>query len=104
MLSGIMERKKEQFLIKMANAEYGPPTRKEVLKSGIRRYFRKLFMEQTGGPRLYRTDEQLREGRRYKQLLTKRWFKPRRGGKAAKQSKEAPWDEREVKEKDEKGR
>ena len=85
------------FLIKMANSGYGPPTRQEVLKSGIRRYFRRLFMEQTGGPKLYRTEDQLKEGRRFKQLLTKRWYKPGRGGKAAKLEKEALWEEKESK-------
>lgn len=84
-----------KFLVKMANSGYGPPTRKEVLKSGIRRYFRKMFAEKTGGPKMYRTDEHLREGRKYKHLLTKRWYKPRRGGKAAKQQKKALWEQEE---------
>ena len=31
------------FLKKMAKSQYSPPTQKEVLMSGIRRYFRKVF-------------------------------------------------------------
>ena len=78
------------FLVKMANSGYGPPTRKEVLKSGIRKYFRKLFTEQTGGPRLYRTDQEMKEGRRFKFMLTKTWYKPKRGGRVAREKKESP--------------
>ena len=46
---------------------------------------------------MYRTEDQLKEGRRFKQLLTKRWYKPGRGGKAAKLEKEALWEEKESK-------
>ena len=71
------------FLKKMANSQYGPPTRKEVLKSGIRRYFRKVHAQETGGPKLYRTKEELEKGRKFKEHLSKRWYKTRRCGKAA---------------------
>ena len=63
------------FLGKMANSQYGPPTRKEVLKSGIRRYYRKVYAQETGGPKLYRTKEELERGRRFKELLNKHWFR-----------------------------
>ena len=83
------------FLRKMANSQYGPPTRKEVLKIGVRRYYRKVYAQETEGPKLYRTKEELEKGRRFKDLLNKHWFRSRRGGKAAVEEKEAPWQERE---------
>ena len=83
------------FLGKMANSQYGPPTRKEVLKSGIRRYYRKVHCQETGGPKLYRNKEELEKGRKFKELLNKRWYRPKRGGKAVVEEKEAPWQERE---------
>ena len=48
----------EKFLRKMVNSGYGPPTRKEVAISGIRRFYRKLITQESGGPRVYRTPEQ----------------------------------------------
>ena len=44
---------------------------------------------------LYRTKEELEKGRRFKELLNKHWYRPRRGGKAAVEEKEAPWQEKE---------
>ena len=83
------------FLGKMANSQYGPPTRKEVLRSGIRRYYRKVHIQETGGPKLYRNKEELEKDRKFKELLNKRWYRPKRGGKAIVEEKEAPWQERE---------
>ena len=58
-------RELKTFLTKMVNSGYRPPTRKEVLVSGMRRYYLKLVKQESGGPRLYRTAQQLQEGRRY---------------------------------------
>lgn len=45
-------REIKTFLIKMANSGYRPPTRKEVVLSRVRRYYRKLLIQESGGPRL----------------------------------------------------
>ena len=93
-----VEERKEvlcKFLKKMADSGYGPPTREEILKSGIRKYYRKVSDQETGGPRLYRGPEEMKENRRFKDLLTKRWFRPRRGGESERVKKELPWADRE---------
>ena len=93
-----MEERKQvlnRFLIKMADSGYGPPTRAEIIKSGLRKYYRRLGDQETGGPKLYRGPEEMRENRQYKELLTKRWFRPRRGGEKERERKESPWIDRE---------
>ena len=37
----------------------------------------------------------MKENRRFKYLLTKRWFRPRRGGESERIKKELPWADRE---------
>ena len=40
----------QKFLQKWAGSNYGSPTRKEVLKSIVRNYYRKVATEAAGGP------------------------------------------------------
>ena len=75
---------------KMADSEYGKDTRQEILKAGIKRYYRLLLQEVAGGRSLYRTLEEMIPQRRVKQLKTRVWFKPTRGGTKLSQLKDHP--------------
>ena len=69
-----------RFLKKMTDSGYGTATREEVIKSGLRSYYRRLGEAQKEGRGVYRSSQQMKESRRYKSLQKKTWFKSRRGG------------------------
>ena len=59
---------------------YGRETRKEIITSGVKRYYRLVLQEMVGVRKLYRSREDMKEGRRLKSLWNRTWFKSRRGG------------------------
>ena len=79
---GKKERKEElkKFSQKMVDSAYGKETRKEILTSGIKRYYRLILQELAGMRKLYRSRDDMKEGRRLKSLWSRTWFKSRRGG------------------------
>ena len=79
---GKEERKQEikKFSQKMVDSAYGKETRKEIITSGVKRYFRLVLQELAGVRKVYRSREDMKEGRRLKSLWNRTWFKSRRGG------------------------
>ena len=47
--------------------------------------------EATGGPKLYRSDRDLRKDRKFKGMQLTTWFKARRGGRKENERKDSPW-------------
>ena len=67
------------------------PVRKEVIKSAVTKYYRQILEQETGGRKLYRSAEEMAEGRRLKTLLNKTWFKSKRGGQSLTPKKDLPY-------------
>ena len=59
------------FTQKMIDSGYGKDLRREILKAGIKRYFRLTLQEQAGGRSLYRSLREMAPQRRLKQLNTR---------------------------------
>ena len=70
----------KRFSQKMVDSAYGKDTRKEVITSGIKRYSRLVLQELAGVRKVYRSREEMKEGRRLKSLWNRTWYKSRRGG------------------------
>ena len=69
-----------KFSQKMVDSGYVSDTRKEILISGITRYYRLVLQDIAGKRNLYRSTEELKAGREKKSLLVRTWFKTQRGG------------------------
>merc|ERR1711873_323483 len=65
---------------KMSNSGYGKQMRREILKAGVKRYYRLRLQEEAGGRSLYRSLQEMAPQRSLKQMKTRTWFRPRRGG------------------------
>ena len=63
------------FLQKLSDSGYSHPTRMEIAKSAIKKYFHQVMNQEGGGPRLYRSAEEMAGARKVKALLNKTWFK-----------------------------
>ena len=64
-----------RFSQKMVDSSYVTETRKDILVSGITRYYRLVLQELAGKRNLYRTTEELKGGREKKSLIVRTWFK-----------------------------
>ena len=80
----------------MADSGYQHPVRKEVIKSALTKFYRQILEQETGGRQLYRSAEEMVEGRRLKTLLNRTWFKSRRGGQSLTPRKDLPFHVQKV--------
>ena len=80
----------QHFTQKLIDSDYGKETRREILKAGVKRFYRLLLQEAAGGRAVYRSLEDMLPQRRIKQLKTKTWFQPARGGSKISTSKDHP--------------
>ena len=79
-----------KFSQKMVDSMYVPETRREILTSGITRYYRLVLQELAGKRSLYMSTEELKGGRERKSLMVKTWYKTQRGGCRVSQEKIFP--------------
>lgn len=79
------------FIQKMCDSGYDHPTRMEVILSGVKKYYRQVVEQETGGRRLYRSQEHMASSRKLKSLKNKTWFRNKRGGSKITPSKDLPW-------------
>ena len=86
------------FIQKMCDSGYNHPTRMEVILCGVKKYYRQVVEQESGGRRLYRSQEDMASSRKLKNLRNKTWYKNRRGGSKVTPSKDLPWHS-QVKEK-----
>ena len=78
------------FIQKMSDSGYDKATRGEILKSGLKRYYRLRLQEEAGCRRLYRSGQDLQQGRTLKPMKVRDWFKPQRGGRKVSNEKDYP--------------
>ena len=78
------------FTQKLMDSGYGKSCRREILTSGIKRYYHLVLQEIAGGRSVYRSVQEMLPQRRIKLLKTKRWFKPLRGGTRVSGNKDFP--------------
>ena len=50
------------FSQKMCDSAYGKENRQEIVKAGLKRYYRLLLTEKAGGRKLYRSSTEMKEG------------------------------------------
>ena len=88
------------FSQKMIDSGYTRDVRKEILESGIKRYYRLRLNQEAGVRNLYRTPGEMKASREKKNTSARAWFKPRRGGARNKIQKDYPvrWPEGRTKE------
>ena len=86
------------FLQKMTDSGYDHPTRTEVIKSAVKKFYRQVMEQESGGKRIYRSAEDMAVGRRLKDLTNKTWFRSKRGGAGLTPSKDLPWRMQEMEE------
>ena len=79
-----------KFIQKMVDSSYTTETRREILASGITRYYRLVLQDMAGKRNLYRTSEEMKGGRERKSLIVKTWFKTQRGGSRVSEDKDFP--------------
>ena len=79
-----------KFSQKVSDSGYLKEVRKEILYSGITRYYRMVLLELAGGRKLYRSAQEMKESREMKPLKSKAWFKSQRGGSKVSSSKDHP--------------
>ena len=63
----------------------------EVILSGVKKYYRQIIEQESGGRRLYRSQEDMASARKLKTLKNKTWFRGKRGGSKLTPSKDLPW-------------
>ena len=56
------------YIQKMCDSGYDHPTRVEVIKSGVKKYFRQVVEQESGGRRIYRSAEEMASSRKLKVL------------------------------------
>ena len=76
------------FSQKLIDSQYDTLSRQEVLKSGIRKYFREMASAVKAGNSLYRTRKEMDGKKEIMSLMNKPWFRRMRGGNQAKLVKE----------------
>ena len=74
----------------MVDSSYVEETRREIIMSGITRYYRMVLQELSVKRSLYRTSEELKGGREKKSLVVRTWFKLQRGGSRVSEDKDFP--------------
>ena len=87
------EERKEivvDFIQKLNDSGYRHIHRQEILRSGCRKYYRRLIQHVTGGRKLYRAEEEMKASRIVKKLQNQTWFKSQRGGKELTPRKDLP--------------
>ena len=78
------------FLQKMTDSGYDHPTSTEVIKSAVKKFYRQVMEQESGGKRIYRSAEDMAAARRLKDLTNKTWFRSKRGGAGLTPSKDLP--------------
>ena len=78
------------FLQKLADSGYTHPTRMEIVRSAAKKFFQQLMDQEAGGPRMYRSSNEMAKSRKLKELTTKTWYKSRRGGQRITPGKDIP--------------
>ena len=73
---------------KLIDSQYDTLSRQEVLKSGVRKYFRELASAVKVGRSLYRTRKEMDGKKEILSLINKLWFRRIRGGNQARLMKE----------------
>ena len=58
----------KDFIQKFTDSEYKHTHRQEILRSGCRKYCRRLIEHLTGGKQLYRSEDQMKAARVVKKL------------------------------------
>ena len=71
---------KEEVVRDFIDSGYKHKTRKEIILSAVRKYYRQIPKQETGGSQLYRSAKEMAESRRIKSLQNKTWVKSKRGG------------------------
>ena len=84
----------QKFITKMEDSGYSHNIRKEVIVSAVKKTYRQKMIQDTGGPSLYRTKEEMKAARKYKGMATQLWFKSKRGGHNNTKKKDLPWDKK----------
>ena len=74
----------------LADSGYGKEIRVEILKAGIKRYYRLILQEIAGVRSLYRSLIETAPQRKLKKLTVRTWFRPTRGGGKVSMSKDFP--------------
>ena len=74
----------------MESSGYTAQNRKEILISGVSRYYRIQLQEAAGGRKLYRSVDEMRKVRILKPLKQKAWYKTRREGTKVSAAKDFP--------------
>ena len=59
------------FIQKMSDSGYEHKMRMEVIMSGVKKYFRQIVEQESGGKRLYRSQEDMAQSRKLKSLRNK---------------------------------
>ena len=68
------------FIQKMCDSGYDHQARMEVILSGVKKFYRQVIEQESGGRRIYRSQEDMASARRLKSFRNKTWFRNRRGG------------------------
>ena len=79
-----------RFSVKLASSGYTAQNRKEIIVSGLLRYYRIQLQEAAGVRKLYRSADEMRKARILKPLKQKAWYKTRRGGTKVSAAKDFP--------------
>ena len=81
-----------RFVVKLRASGYIQSTIREILKSGLRFYYRKLRIDLEGGPALNKRDDSNDVSRKRAKLgASERWFRRRRGGEDEVQKNKHGW-------------
>ena len=75
---------------------YDHKTRMKITRSAVRILYRQVTDQESGGQKIYRSSADMAKSRRLKPLLTKNWFKSKRGGKKVTVVKNLPQHQREA--------
>ena len=65
----------------MTDSGYDHPTRTEVIKSPVKKFYRQVMEQESGGKRIYRSAEDMKSKRRVKEFMKKTTYevKPNEG-------------------------
>ena len=80
----------EAFSRKKIDLSYKEEVRKEILMSGITRYYHLVLLDLVGRRSLHRSAEEMKSGRELKPLKTRAWYISQRGGTKVALKKEHP--------------
>ena len=71
---------KEEVVRDFIDSGYKHKTRKKIILSAVRKYYRQILEQEIGRRQLYHSAKEMVESRRMKSLKNKTWFKSKRGG------------------------